>query len=750
MLSNDFAGVTPIVGFLEKYMPKPDTETKRGITKLVKASAEKLAAAEKLHDAATTAAKKLRNAPKNENAVSKPLIEYLKVVVSGFDDSNRPLIEDTHNTKFDALDEAHYTKPDIVSSHPGMDAPPEKWGWQHAGTVIELKHRTDVFDDEGAIKKSDESRDALVQLAKSGRNLLMASRSCVVYTVAVFAFDRARIFRFDRAGFRASSAFNWIEENTIFPTFFWRLYNPTDSDIAMYGQDETVSTPSKAEKQQMYAAFCRNSAYKDLLPLLEATEHSLWIKAARSRVEEDGSRVSDVVTCFTIGPPLSTSDGLFSRATLVYRVILKEDAEKGIPTIYALKDAWRQACRRPEIDFYDVIAKHCEEHEIDMVEKGMAKCHGSLDLSVATKQLGHSPDLHITCSNSHKNAELERCHMRSLLTPVGAALNNFQSTKILAKALQTAIEHHQIAYEAGVLHRDVSEGNVLFKEVTEAGMDPRAFLVDWDYAEFTEEGLDNFNRWFPERTEANVRYDNIEKSLKDMTGTFPFLALERMRQTVTVRHNAGHDLESFYWLLIWIILRHTAHTHPSGNLACSDLFDSIRTSLKLKQGWLLDPSPVAIEVPLFQLAEGLRFAALAQNPPTVGTSKYAIPSNPVTITHAAVLRIFNDEVAAPGWPNDDKALPFHVPHVDPFKPEPKAKPQPPSLHQRIVEKSLKRARGDLEVDDSATVSEGTTAASRGGSGSKKRAKTSVAESESPPQKEGELRRSRRNKGKGSS
>ena len=62
-----------------------------------------------------------------------------------------------------------------------------------------------------------------------------------------------------------------------------------------------------------------------------------------------------------------------------------------------------------------------------------------------------------------------------------------------------------------MFHRDVSEGNVLFSEV-HAG---KAFLVDWDYAEFTPEGLRNFNKWFPEK--QNSQYDTLDKSLKDMT-----------------------------------------------------------------------------------------------------------------------------------------------------------------------------------------------------------------------------------------
>ena len=80
----------------------------------------------------------------------------------------------------------------------------------------------------------------------------------------------------------------------------------------------------------------------------------------------------------------STADGLFGRATRVYRVILDEDSGRPNPPIYALKDSWRQVCRRPEIDYYDAINKYCDDpaSEVDSeLRASMAQCCGSIDLS---------------------------------------------------------------------------------------------------------------------------------------------------------------------------------------------------------------------------------------------------------------------------------------------------------------------------------------------------------------------------------
>ncbi|KAJ7211291.1 hypothetical protein GGX14DRAFT_624161, partial [Mycena pura] len=509
--------------------------------------------------------------------ISAPQRAYLAEVVSNFPTKNKPLFVDTHETSFPSFDKGdHYTKPDITASKPGMDRAPKSWGWQHAGTVIELKYTTDVFDDSDE-SNTNTSEDALIQLANSARSLLMTSGSCSVYVVSVFAINRARIFRFDHTGFTASRKFNWFNDATVFPTFFYRLYNPKLSG-RMEGEDDTISIPTADDKRRMYTALRTNPTYEHMYTEEEATADSLWIVAFRFK-HEGGERVYELVRCFTIGPILYNADGLFSRATRVYRVILDEDSSRPNPPVYALKDSWRQVCRRPEIDYYDAIDKYCDDpaSEVDSeLRASMAQCCGSIDLSIEHPEVGHKHVHHRTRSAGDDN--LQRCHMRALLTPVGTPLNEFKSTKSLVQAIESAIIHHEIACKAGVFHRDVSEGNVLFSEV-HAG---KAFLVDWDYAEFTPEGLRNFNKLFPEREKQKSRYDTLDKSLKDMTGTFPFVAIETIRNTVA--HGPHLDLESFYWLLIWMILQHTEHVHGDGAMACSRLFDPLGDTTKC--GWI--------------------------------------------------------------------------------------------------------------------------------------------------------------------
>ncbi|KAJ6511958.1 hypothetical protein C8R47DRAFT_1314047 [Mycena vitilis] len=660
---DNFKGQVPVDEFLRNYLPA--TEDGDTIKMIVKNSATKL----------KNAGNKARTATL-EKKYAPSLIEYLKAVVSNFPEDTKPEFCDTSNVRFPPIDpEDHKTCPDISVTRPGQPTPeaPRTWGWSDVGTVLELKLKIDMFKN-NEIGSSDESQKALIQIAKSARSLL-ASGYCFVFVVAVIK-TKARILRFDRAGYRTTEAFDWTKSTAVIPRFFWRLYNPDRADAQparMYGEDETISIPTAEEKVAMYGVWLETSSFENTpvdkrLSLEDATKHSRWVKARKD--DRD-------VLCFTIGPPLSRADGLFSRATRVDRVLIKDDPT---PTAYALKDAWRQLCRRPEKDFYDVIKKYCEDNDLSM--DGMAQCLGSVELNAE----GHK-------TNSARTGDQDQRHTRSLLTPVGISLKHFPSSKKLILALEAAVKHHEIAYKAGVMHRDVSEGNVMFEEEATEG-----FLVDWDYAEFTAKGWNNFKEWFPDRAKHDP-YADVNKSLKDLTGTYPFMAIE-LHKKVDTLHTISHDMESFYWLLIWMILRYTAHTHEHGVFACHNLFD-VEDLGGAKHTWLKHATPLDSNSPLGQLTAALRLLVMDQNPdvpeldpntmthPTRKPRQVDVPEK-MNIAYDEMLYFFNKVKNQPNWNTfpDSAALVFRAPRKS------AAKAQVGSLHRTVLESNQTRAAVD--------------------------------------------------------
>ena len=124
-------------------------------------------------------------------------------------------------------------------------------------------------------------------------------------------------------------------------------------------------------------------------------------------------------------------------------------------------------------------------------------------------------------------------------------------------------------------------------------------------------------------------------------------------------HEARHDLESFFWLLIWIVLRHTSyrcHDDRIKHRTWHALFDGPRLVDRdsSKQAWLTNR---------------FRFVTVKDNPPLtklLGRFRQCCQKNfnrrdlvEPWMTHADVLRLFDRALAKPhGWPQNDEAIPW--------------------------------------------------------------------------------------------
>lgn len=117
-------------------------------------------------------------------------------------------------------------------------------------------------------------------------------------------------------------------------------------------------------------------------------------------------------------------------------------------------------------------------------------------------------------------------------------------------------------------------------------------------------------------------------------------------------HERKHDLESFYWLLIWIVLRHTNHSLDVS--ACTALFDrpSVALALEGKRIWIeYGPSfSVHENEPLSTLLNNLRLAFLRQQEHPFYDS--------IEVVYEKVIELMNTALDLPGWPENDSSIPF--------------------------------------------------------------------------------------------
>ncbi|KAL2041528.1 hypothetical protein N7G274_005910 [Stereocaulon virgatum] len=121
-----------------------------------------------------------------------------------------------------------------------------------------------------------------------------------------------------------------------------------------------------------------------------------------------------------------------------------------------------------------------------------------------------------------------RVHRRVITRDFGKPLYEASCPAVLITGLIGAIKGHESLLNAGILHRDVSIGNIMLTEDEDDG-----FLIDYDLATRT----------------SNDRASGVPSK----TGTKIFMAIGAL---LGEPHSFMHDLESFFWVLFWICIHY--------------------------------------------------------------------------------------------------------------------------------------------------------------------------------------------------
>lgn len=113
-----------------------------------------------------------------------------------------------------------------------------------------------------------------------------------------------------------------------------------------------------------------------------------------------------------------------------------------------------------------------------------------------------------------------------VISPAGRPVHDYHSPLELLEALRDAIKAHRSLYLKGnILHRDISENNIIITDPKRTGV--MGMLIDLDLGKELGSG----------RSGARCR-----------TGTMEFMAIEVL---LGISHTYRHDLESFFYVLIW-------------------------------------------------------------------------------------------------------------------------------------------------------------------------------------------------------
>ncbi|KAG5732696.1 hypothetical protein E4T56_gene16808 [Termitomyces sp. T112] len=142
-------------------------------------------------------------------------------------------------------------------------------------------------------------------------------------------------------------------------------------------------------------------------------------------------------------------------------------------------------------------------------------------------------------------------HYRIVLEYLPYSLEDFEDTREVAIVFQDAsIGHGTAATEAKVLHRDISNGNIMFKRHADGTV--QGYLIDWDLS-----------------LDLTLASDQSAEAQPERTGTWQFLAIRLVQPNETGKpliQDRIDDVESFYHVFLWMALRYTAHKLNSAML----------------------------------------------------------------------------------------------------------------------------------------------------------------------------------------
>ncbi|KAL2047792.1 hypothetical protein ABVK25_011342 [Lepraria finkii] len=221
-----------------------------------------------------------------------------------------------------------------------------------------------------------------------------------------------------------------------------------------------------------------------------------------------------------------------------------------------------------------------------------------------------------------------------VISPAGEAIGKFDSIPTLLTALRDAIKAHRSLYIQGrSLHRDISENNIIITDPEKAdGF--TGILIDLELVKEVGSG---------------------RSGARHQTGTMEFMAIEVLRR---VSHTYRHDLESFFYVLLWMCARRAwerefqckwAHRPKRDILRkwytgdFDDIADAKKSYMHVDEfDKILDEFPLAFNPvkPLCENIRGILFPTVEGGALFTGTT-----SNPPEMLYDPIIQAFDNAIA---------------------------------------------------------------------------------------------------------
>ncbi|KAL6299498.1 hypothetical protein BKA93DRAFT_806666 [Sparassis latifolia] len=412
--------------------------------------------------------------------------------------------------------------------------------WRQAASFIEVKPHS--MDTPIPSKPDANYIKALLAQGADYARITLSARPFQLFVLGMLIFGtKFCVGMFDRRGVTLSKEYDIITDSGLrqFIRVSRRLL--CDLSATALGHDSTVELlPGQTCYQEEYPSF---------------------------RVTMGGS---DTREWRTVGPPIWSSLSLLGRGTSTWNAFMGSQR-------VILKVAWRSATHISETEIYDKVRQSRLRGIAEFVTGGDVFFPGRMQaIKVSISRLRGFSEV-------DKDAVLHRL----TLSTVGRPLWDYRSEEELILGFRAALIGHQGLVSLGILHRDVSAGNV-FLPYPEDDVPPRGFegfLADLELAslpakadiepyvavpvrepEHTSTGAYLIPIPSDELPQERPTHWTFKPGVSaseaapgpEMNGTAIFMALELLeaiKTGKTVVRDVHHDLESFVYVLFYVLYK---------------------------------------------------------------------------------------------------------------------------------------------------------------------------------------------------
>ncbi|EJF57410.1 hypothetical protein DICSQDRAFT_69542, partial [Dichomitus squalens LYAD-421 SS1] len=398
--------------------------------------------------------------------------------------------------------------------YPGVD-------WSYLELPMECKTSSteqDPFDEErGGEPVGEKRKDVLGQIL-SYAELVFQRQQRMFFFMVIFLGDYARIARFDHSGVFATHKFEYKIKNSPLVNFLYgysrlpaveRGHDPTATRILstdpLYVEMKERATKGNSDDPHDYVRELFRHTLKLRRPWWKLEVHE-------QRKDDAGRDLEPVIHKFAVGAPYFQAPGVAGRFTRGYIALPVNDKGKidDEATFVFLKDAWR--VDHPEIEQEGETLRFLNQRKVPFVPTLV--CHGDLGQKVPLKT--HSL-------------------YRVVVKEVGLPLEAFSDSS--SQLCRILLCSHAKAYKAGIIHRDISAGNMLMYK----GKDGKWFglLNDWELSK-------------------KVDNESPEGRQPDRTGTWQYMSAHALNDPYR-RIVIQDELESFFHVLLYYAIRFVPH-----------------------------------------------------------------------------------------------------------------------------------------------------------------------------------------------